>query len=85
MEKFLFLTDKDALKETLREVIKEEKAQISDTEFKERLSKKEAAEFLGITRVTLYKWIKKGVIKERGIGRKKYFLKSELLSAVSSS
>ncbi len=57
---------------------------LTEEEFAERITRKEAAEFLGVSYFTMHKWVKNGTIKERGIGRKKYFLKSDLLCAVSS-
>ncbi|NQU34427.1 MAG: hypothetical protein HQ521_14440 [Bacteroidetes bacterium] len=32
----------------------------------------------------MYHWVKKGIIKEHGLGRKKYFLKSELVDAMEN-
>jgi excisionase family DNA binding protein len=69
----------------LRQIVREEilAAQKPDRikEFQERMTRSEAAVFLGIRYQTVYHWLKKGRIKEHGLGRKKYFLKLELILA----
>lgn len=73
----------------LRQFIREEvKAathnEVKDKEemFKERMSRREAARFLGIQYATVWHWVKKGILTEHGTGRKKYFLKHELIAAM---
>lgn len=48
----------------------------------ERMSRKEAAQFLKIPYTTVCRWSKEGKLKEYGTGRKRYFLKPELMSAI---
>jgi len=82
MDQIVFTTDKAILKETLREVIREEKERELN-KYPEKLSRKQAAEFLGIAYITIYHWIKKGIVKEYGTRRKKYFIKSELIEVMN--
>ncbi len=69
---------------TFNHIYMKSNSEITEKEFTERLTRSEAAEFLGVSYVTLTQWIKKGLVKERGIGKKKYHLKSDLLRAVGS-
>lgn len=81
MDQIVFTTDKQVLKETLREVIREENLR-AGKEFPEKLTRKQACEFLGIAYITIYHWIKKGIVQEHGNLRKKYFLKDELIEVM---
>ena len=78
MDQIVFTTDKQVLKETLREVIREESLR-AGKEFPEKLTRKQACEFCGISYITMYHWIKNGIIQEYGTLRKKYILKDELI------
>ena len=74
----------------LRRIIREEvraatQKEAKENEFAERMTRKEAARFLGLQYNTVYHWIKKGIIKEHGRGRKKYFLKQELIQAMENN
>ncbi|MGM0408174.1 MAG: helix-turn-helix domain-containing protein [Bacteroidota bacterium] len=74
----------------LRRIIREEvraatRNEAKENEFAERMTRKEAARFLGLQYNTMYHWIKKGIIKEHGRGRKKYFIKQELIQAMESN
>lgn len=61
------------------------KSSVSKTEQKseELLTRKQAAEFLNVTLVTLHEWTKLGLVKSGRIGRRVYYKKSELLAATS--
>lgn len=74
----------------LRRIIREEvraatHKEAKENEFAERMTRKEAARFLGLQYNTVYHWVKKGIIKEHGRGRKKYFLKQELIQAMENN
>jgi len=74
----------------LRRIIREEvraatQKEAKEDEFAERMTRKEAARFLGLQYNTMYHWVRKGIIKEHGQGRKKYFLKSELIRAMENN
>lgn len=46
-------------------------------------TRKQAAEFLNVTLVTLHEWTKLGLVKSGRIGRRVYYKKSDLLAATS--
>lgn len=47
------------------------------------MTPEEAADFFNTTKVTIWAWEKKGIIKGYHLGNRKYFLKSELLAALT--
>jgi excisionase family DNA binding protein len=49
------------------------------SKFDNRMTRSEAARFLGVTYVTIGNWIKRGLIHEHGIGGKKFFYREELI------
>lgn len=62
----------DAIKQAKKEVPKQE----------ENLSTGEAMELLNCSKTTLWKWCKEGRIRKHGLGRKIYYKRSEILSAI---
>lgn len=52
---------------------------------KEFLSRKETAEFFGISLVCLHDWIKKGIIKPYKTGNRTYFNRAELVQQLFNS
>lgn len=82
-EKVILITTKRELKETLTEMFPQPTKEPS-METKERLSRREAAKFLGISYQTMYNWLKAGLIKEYGIGKKKFFLRGELIEVLKN-
>jgi excisionase family DNA binding protein len=51
----------------------------------EKMDRKQAAKFLGVSYPTMYLWVRDGVLKEHGLNRKKYFLRSELIEAMQNN
>ena len=51
----------------------------------DKMDRKQAAKFLGVSYTTMYNWLKNGILKEHGYGRKKYFLRSELIEAMQNN
>ncbi len=49
------------------------------------ISQKDATEFLGKSRQTLIMWRRRGIIKAHILGGRVYFLKSELLAALTKN
>ncbi len=49
------------------------------------LSRKEAADFLKVSLVSIHAWMKDGIIKPYKVGNRTYFKKSELINVVESS
>lgn len=48
------------------------------------LSRKQAAEFLDISLVTLHTWVKNGILRSHKVANKVYFKRSELLEDITS-
>lgn len=82
-EKVILITTKKELKETLTEMFPQPTKEPS-METKERLSRREAANFLGISYQTMHNWLKSGLIKEYGISKKKFFLRGELIEVLKN-
>ena len=70
------------LKEIIREVIREE---LNPKDEKELLNFKETCEFLGCSASTLNRWKAEGKVPYRKMGKRVFFLKSELLSSLNKS
>jgi len=82
-EMIIFITDKAELKNTLRELLSEKDFVRKEPEFeKERINRAKAEKLANVSPPTFKKMINKGIVKEHGFGRKKFFLKSELIEAL---
>ena len=73
----------DRFRELIREVIREEISGINHSETKDLIKAKEACDYLMISKVTLYKWMKQGRIIGYYLGTRLFFKKSELEQALS--
>ncbi|MCZ4408706.1 helix-turn-helix domain-containing protein [Cryomorphaceae bacterium 1068] len=51
----------------------------------EIVTRKEAKHLLGVSYPTMREWEKLGLLKKRTIGRRVYYLRSEIMEALSSS
>ncbi len=56
-----------------------------EIDLSEKLIRRDAAKFLGVSYTTMYNWLKVGILKEHGHARKKYFLRSELIEAMRNN
>lgn len=73
------------LKELLREAVRTELSEILDQQRYEPLIRtEEAMKLLGVSRVTLLNWRKRGLIPSHKLNSRVYYKKSELLAAVSN-
>ena len=82
-ERVLIATDRNTLKEVLNELFCQRSESNPLPEFeKDRLSKAQAAKLAGISIPTLSRMIAKGKFKEYSLGRRKYFLKSEIIESL---
>ena len=92
MENLLIITTKKELKEILLEILIDTDAPFSqdfkrlgkafpDIE-KDKISKVQAAKLAGITIPTLNKLSAKGQFRQYSLGRRKYFLRSEVIEAL---
>lgn len=85
-ERVLIATDRRTLKDVLSEIFKpESQVNVSPDIEIDKISKVQAAKMAGISIPTLDKQVKAGKFKQHSIGRKKYFLKSELQRALTNS
>jgi hypothetical protein len=76
----VFLIDRISLEEKLRTIIREELQILSQKINREPkiLTREQAAEKLGVCPNTISDYVKRGQLKNRGIGRKILILESEL-------
>jgi len=82
-EMLILITNKAELKNTLRELLSEKDFVGKEPEFeKERINRTKAEKLANVSPPTFKKMIDKGIVKEHGFGRKKFFLKSELIEAL---
>lgn len=82
-QKVIIATDRQTLIEVLNEMLLNRSEEKAVPEFeKDKISKLQAAKLAGITIPTLDKLTKKGKFRQYNLGRRKYFLKSELIDAL---
>lgn len=86
MTQFVFVTDEQVLRKVIREEIAEIKNESKpDLDLSGKMTRENAAKFLGVSYTTMYNWLKDGILKEHGYARKKYFLRSELIEAMQNN
>lgn len=70
--------------ESLKKQLQDFTKTISDLQRpgKEILSIEDTCELLGISRITLWRWEKKGVVKSYGLDSGKYFKRSEIIASL---
>ena len=69
--------------EELKKIISEIQPHKSHSQNDDLLTREETANYLRISKVTLYKWIRKGYIKSYKISDRLYFKKSEILQSLN--
>lgn len=80
----VLITNKTELKETIRELLFENGLESKKPEFeKEKLNRTQAIKLVGVSSPTFTKMISKDIFTEHGYGRKKFFLKSEIICALT--
>lgn len=85
-ERVLIATDKKTLKEVLNEMFSQKSESKPLPEFEQdRLSKKQAATLAGISIPTLSRMVAKNKFKEYSLGRRKYFLRSEIIESLRNN
>jgi len=86
MEQLIFVTNRDELKVTLLEILQELREPVSqDYKNDDKMNRRNAAKFLGVSYQTMYNWTRDRVVKEHGHGRKKFYLRLELIEAMKSN
>ncbi len=85
-EKLILITSRSELKNTLRELFSEKDFINVKPDFEhEKLSRAQAIKLAGLSLPTFAKRIKEGIFKEHGHGRKKFFMKSEIIEALKNN
>ena len=73
--------DTDQLRQTIRIILREERKSSEE----DLLTRKQAADFLGVSLPTLHSWINKKWLPSYLLGGKRYFKKNEVLDALVKS
>lgn len=83
-ERFLLLTDTQTLESLFTKILRKELDSKGNPDFeKNKITKVQAAKLAGCTIPTLDKLVKKGKFKEYSLGRRKYFLRSEIVDSLT--
>jgi hypothetical protein len=86
MEKVMILSTAPEIAEGLMLFMEKYKKPDSESSFEtEKINRRDAAKFLSVSYQTMYNWTKSGIIKEHGRGRKKFYLRQELIDALKSN
>jgi len=85
MTQLVFIIPKDELEQTIRKVLNEQNPPKPVIEISDKMDRRQAAKFLGVSYTTMYNWLKDGILKEHGHARKKYFLRSELIESMQNN
>jgi hypothetical protein len=87
MEKQLvIITTESQLEETFSKVAEKIFAKKEPPkDLTERLTRREAAMFIGCSYQSMYNYVKQNLIKEHGSPGKKFFLRSELITFIQNS
>ena len=85
-ERVIIATDKKTIKEVLNEIFnnKSEQNELPDFEG-DRISKPQAAKLAGISIPTLDRQIKLGKFNQHNVGKRCFFLKSEVIEALRNN
>lgn len=82
-ERVLIATDRKTLKEVLSEVFSQKSGENELPDFEgDRISKPQAAKLAGISIPTLDRQIKLGKFKQHNIGKRCFFMKSEIIESL---
>lgn len=83
-ERVLIATDSMTLKNVLKEIFRPETNPEIRPDFEnDKLTKLQAAKLAGVSLPTLSKLVKEGKFKQYNIGRRVYFLRSEIIEALT--
>ena len=85
MTQLVFIIPKDELEQTIRKVLNEQIMGKPVIDLSEKMDRRQAAKFLGVSYTTMYNWLKDGILKEHGYSRKKFFLRSELIESMQNN
>jgi hypothetical protein len=85
MEQQIFLVTKKDLIEAFLEVQKTDLLTKPVSDQGEKMTRTEASKFLDVHLQTMYNWTKSGILTEHGHGRKKFYLRGELIEAMRNN
>lgn len=86
MAQLVIVTEEQVLRRLIREEISETKNEFKPvSDFSDRMNRRNAGKFLAVSYQTMYNWTRDGVVKEHGYGRKKFYLRSELIEAMKNN
>ena len=86
MSQFFTSLERDELEQMIRRAVHDEVEKISIKDKPEELIKAhEACEYLKISKVTLYRWIREDKIKAYHLGTRLYFRRSELIKSLEAT
>lgn len=82
-EKQIFTNiSEDRFKELIREVVRDEITQLNRNETEDLIKAKDVCDYLQVSKVTLYKWLKQGKVTGYYLGSRLFFKKSEIKNAL---
>ena len=82
-ERVLIAMDKQSFKDVLNELFNTSTPEKIPPEFEgDRLTKTETARLIRVSLPTLERYLLAGKFQQYGVGHKKYFLRSEVISAI---
>lgn len=81
-KEILFVTTLEDLSTVIHQAIRLQPTKKETTERK-RLTRKEAADFVGVNYHTFSKWVRQGRIPAHGFGKIRFFYKDELLEIMT--
>ncbi len=86
-ENFIIVTDRLTIESIFEGILRRNlNQQNTDHSIEaDKMDRKQAAKFLGVSYSTMYLWVRDGVLTEYGLNRKKYFLRSELIEAMQNN
>lgn len=72
----------ELIKDGVRSLFNDLKKEFSTPQNDELLTNEQTCQFLQIDKVTLWRWSKTGKVNPYGIGRRRYYIKSELMTSL---
>ena len=85
MEPKICVMSVEDLIKAFREVQKEESTSKQPIDKLDKLNRRQASKLLDVSYPTMHNWTKKGILKEHGQGRKKFYLRNELIEALKNN
>ena len=84
MNQVIIVTEEENLRRIIREELELRKVTNLEKNLGKKLSRHDAAHFLEVSYQTMHNWVKAGLITQYGIGKKKFFLRSELIEVMNN-